>query len=140
MNHLWKSLVCWFTRDREMTNVEAVWAVRFGWRMAQEQDCEAGVLALFSNRMVGGDSVMAYIGNYETDGKQIIAKLSIMRHNYPSGGKGHYEDHELHFNVALEGTVLDDEIIGSMMRPGRADANFSMRRFAPLPAPNMSSG
>jgi hypothetical protein len=116
-----------------MNSVEAVWSVRFGWLMAREQDWEAGILALFSNRMVGGDSAMAYLGNYETDGDQIVGKMAIMRHNYPYGSSAQYKEHELHFEIALEGTVSTDEIVGRLMRPGKADAKFSMRRFAALP-------
>jgi len=122
-----------FHGDRQMSSVEAVWAVRFGWVTAREQDCERGVLALFSNRMVGGDSVMAYVGNYETDGNEISGKMTIMRHNYPEDSKAQYKDHELRFEVAFEGTLSNDEIIGRLMRPGKADAKLFMRKFAPLP-------
>jgi hypothetical protein len=123
-----------FHPGREMSSVEAIWAVRFGWVEAEEQDWEGGVLALFSNRMVGGDSVMAYVGNYATDGDQISGQMTIMRHNLPEDGKAHYKDHELRFEVALEATLTNDEIVGRLIRPGRADAKLAMRRFAPLPA------
>ena len=116
-----------------MSSVEAVWAVQFGTLMAPDQDREGGVLALFSNRMVGGDSVMAYVGNYQTDGTQITGKLMILRHNYPAGSDADYKDHELRFEVALEGTFLDDEISGRLMRQGKADAKLFMRKIAPLP-------
>ena len=117
-----------------MSNVDAVWAVRFGRLVAPQQDGERGVLALFSHRMAGGDSIMAYVGNYETDGSQISGNLTIMRHNFPEEGQAHYKDHELRFEVDLEGTISDDEITGRLMRPGKADAEFSMRRLAPLPS------
>jgi len=123
-----------FHDDLEMSSVEAVWAVRFGWRVAPDQDCEGGVLALFSNRIVGGDSVMAYVGNYETDGDQISGEMTIMRHNVPEDSKADYKVHELRFEVALEGTISNDEIVGQLMRTGKADSKFSMRRLAPLPA------
>jgi hypothetical protein len=116
-----------------MSNVEAVWAVRFGRLVAPQQDGERGVLALFSHGMAGGDSVMAYAGNYETDGSQISGKLTIMRHNYPEDDRAIYKDHELRFEVALEGTISDDEITGRLVRPGKADTKFSMRKLAPLP-------
>src|SRR5688572_18103144 len=89
--------------DREMTKVEAVWAVRFGRLLGPEHDAEGGVLALFSHRMAGGDSIMAYVGNYETEGSQISGNLTIMRHNYPEDDQALYKDHELRFEVALEG-------------------------------------
>ena len=116
-----------------MSNVEAVWAVRFGRFWAPQQDGEGGVLALFSHRMAGGDSIMAYVGNYETDGSQISGNLTIIRHNYPEDDQAHYKDHELRFDVALEGKVSDNEITGRLVRPGKADGRFSMRRLAPLP-------
>ena len=116
-----------------MTDVEAVWAVWFGGLWAQQEDGERGVLALFSHRMAGGDSIMAYIGNYETDGSQISGNLSIMRHNYPEDDQASYKDHELRFDVALEGTISDNEITGRLVRPSKADAKFSMRKLAPLP-------
>ena len=76
---------------------------------------------------------MAYIGNYETDGDQISGEMTIMRHNVPDDRKADYKDHELRFEVALEGTISNDEIVGRLMRPGKADSKLSMRRFAPLP-------
>ena len=117
-----------------MSSVEAVWAVRFGRLLAPRHDGERGVLALFSNRMAGGDSIMAYVGNYETDGRQITGNLTIMRHDCAEEDRAGFKDHELRFDVGLEGTISDDEIIGRLMRPGKADAQFSMRRLAPLPA------
>lgn len=122
-----------FQDELEMSSVEAVWAVQFGWRVAPDQDCERGVLALFSNRMVGGDSVMAYVGNYETDGNQISGEMTIMRHNVPEDRNADYKEQELRFEVAMEGVISNDEIIGRLMRPGKADSKFSMTRFAPLP-------
>lgn len=119
--------------DGEMSNVEAVWAVRFGSLLGLQQDAEGGVLTLFSNRMAGGDSIMAYVGNYETEGSQISGNLTIMRHNYPEDDQALYKDHELRFEVALEGTISNDEITGRLVRPDKADAKFSMRRLAPLP-------
>ncbi len=116
-----------------MSNVEAVWAVKFGSLWAQPEDGEGGVLALFSNRMAGGDSIMAYVGNYETEGSQISGNLTIMRHNYPEDEQANYKDHELRAEVAFEGTISGDEIIGRVARPGKADTKFSMRRLAPLP-------
>jgi hypothetical protein len=120
--------------NRDMSNVEAVWAVRFGSLWAQPEDGEGGVLTLFSHRMAGGDSIMAYVGDYETDGSQISGNLTIMRHHYPEDDQANYKDHELRFEVAFEGTISDDEIIGRLVRPGRADGKFSMRKLAPLPA------
>jgi hypothetical protein len=119
--------------DRDMSDVEAVWAVRFGRFWTSQQDGEGGVLALFSNRMAGGDSVMAYVGNYETDGSQISGNLTIMRHDFPEDDQASYKDHELRFEVAFDGTIADDEIIGRMVRPGKADGRFVMRKLAPLP-------
>ena len=119
--------------DRHMSNEEAVWAVRFGRFWTSQQDGEGGVLALFSNRMAGGDSIMAYVGNYETDGSQFSGNLTIMRHNYPEDDQAQYKDHELRFEVALEGMISDDEITGRLVRPSKADTKFSMRRLAPLP-------
>lgn len=117
-----------------MSNVEAVWAVRFGSLWAEHEDSEGGVLALFSSRMVGGDSIMAYVGNYETEGSQISGDLTIMRHNYPEEDQANYKEHELRIEVAFEGTISDNEITGRVMRPGKADTKFSMRRLAPMPA------
>lgn len=119
--------------DRDMCNVEAVWAVRFGSLWAQPEDGEGGVLTLFSHRMAGGDSIMAYVGNYEADGSQISGNLTIMRHYYPEDDQANYKDHELRFEVALEGTISQDEITGRLVRPGKADGSFSMRKLAPLP-------
>jgi hypothetical protein len=116
-----------------MSNVEAVWAVRFGSLWAQPEDREGGVLVLFSNRMAGGDSIMAYVGNYETAGSQISGNLTIMRHNYPEEDQANYKDHELRSEVAFEGAISDDEIIGRVVRLGKADTKLSMRRLAPLP-------
>ena len=117
-----------------MSNVEAVWAVRFGRLVAPQQDGERGVLALFSNRMAGGDSIMAYVGNYETDGNQITGNLMIMRHDYAEDDEARYKDHELRFDVGLEGTISDNEIAGRLVRPGKADAQFSMTKLVPLPS------
>jgi len=117
-----------------MNSLEAVWTVRFGWPAARQEDWERGVLALFSNQIVGGDSVMAYVGNYATDGDQISGRMTIMRHNYPEGSKADYEDQELRFEVAFEGTHSSDEIIGRLIRQGRPDASITMQRLAPLPA------
>ena len=119
--------------NRDMSDVEAVWAVRFGRFWTSQQDGEGGVLALFSNRMAGGDSIMAYVGNYETDGSQISGNLTIMRHDFPEDDQANYKDHELRFEVAFEGMISDDEITGRMLRPGKADGRFSMRKLAPLP-------
>ena len=116
-----------------MSDVEAVWAVRFGRFWTSQQDGEGGVLALFSSRMAGGDSVMAYVGNYEIDGSQISGNLTIMRHYYPEDDQANYKDQELRFEVALEGTIADDEITGRLVRPGKADGRFSMRKLAPIP-------
>ena len=116
-----------------MSNVEAVWAVRFGRFWTSQQDGEGGVLALFSNRIAGGDSIMAYVGNYETDGSQFSGNLTIMRHYFPEEDQANYKDHELRFEVALEGTISEDGIIGRLVRPGKADGRFSMRKLAPLP-------
>jgi len=118
----------------EMSSLEAVWTVRFGWSAAPRQDWEGGVIALFSNRLVGGDSIMAYVGNYETDGDQISGRMTIMRHNYPEGSKADYEDQELRFEVEFDGACSNDEIVGRLMQLGRPDANFTMKKFAPLPA------
>jgi len=117
-----------------MSSLEAVWTVRFGWPAARREDWEGGVLAFFSNRIVGGDSVMAYVGNYDTDGDQISGRMTIMRHNYPEGSEASYEDQELRFEVAFEGTHSSDEIIGRVMLQGRPDASITMKRLAPLPA------
>jgi hypothetical protein len=125
--------IAMFHENPDMSSVEAVWTVRFGWLAARDQDWEAGVLALFSNRMVGGDSVMAYVGNYQIDGDNISGKMTIMRHNYPEDSRAHYEDHELRFEVTFEGTHSNDEIIGRLIRPGRADAKLAMKKLAPLP-------
>ena len=76
---------------------------------------------------------MAYVGNYEIDGDQISGEITIMRHDVPEEHRADYKDHELSFEVALEGTISSDEINGRLMRPGKADAKLSMRRFAPLP-------
>ena len=116
-----------------MSSVEAVWAVRFGFLAAWKQDWEGGVLALFSNRIVGGDSDMAYLGHYETDGNQISGEMTIMRHNIPEGSEADYKARELGFEVTFEGTLSNDEMIGRVMRPGKKDAQFIMRKFAPLP-------
>ena len=116
-----------------MSSLEAVWAVRFGRLVASHQDGERGVLTLFSNTMAGGDSIMAYVGNYDTDGTRISGNLTVMRHDYSEDEKARYQDHELSFDVALEGTISDDEITGRLVRPGKADAKFSMKKLAPLP-------
>jgi len=117
-----------------MGSVEAVWTIRFGWLTSRQESWEKGVLALFSNQMVGGDSVMAYIGNYAIDGDRISGQLTIMRHNFPESSKADYEDQELRFEVAFEGTHSGDEIIGRLVQQGREDARFVMTRLASLPA------
>jgi hypothetical protein len=122
-----------------MSSLEAVWTIRFGWSATRRQDWEGGVVALFSNRLVGGDSVMAYVGNYESDGDQIRGRMTIMRHNYPEGSKADYEDQELRFEVAFEGTRSNDEITGHLRQRDRPDANFTMRKFAPLPETNATN-
>jgi hypothetical protein len=116
-----------------MSSVEAVWTIRFGWSAGQPEDWEKGVLALFSNQMVGGDSVMAYIGHYTIDGDRISGQLTIMRHDYAESSKADYKDQELRFEVELEGTHSSDEIIGRLVGQGRKDASFIMKRLAPLP-------
>ena len=76
---------------------------------------------------------MAYVGNYETDGSQISGHLTIMRHDYPEDDQALYKDHELRFEVALEGTISNDGITGRLVRAGKTDAKVSMRKLAPLP-------
>jgi hypothetical protein len=116
-----------------MSSVEAVWTIRFGWLAGRQEDWEKGVLALFSNQMVGGDSVMAYVGNYAVDGDRVSGQLTIMRHDYPESSKADYKDRELRFEIGLEGTHSSDEITGRLVQEGRKDASFIMKRLAPLP-------
>lgn len=121
-----------------MSSVEAVWTIRFGWLADQQEDWEKGVLALFSNQMVGGDSVMAYIGNYTVDGDRISGQLTIVRHDLPEDRKTYYKDQDLRFDVALEGSYSTDEIVGRLVKKGRKDAKFTMKKLAPLPISSAS--
>ncbi len=60
-------------------SVEGMWAVYFN--DASGKQINSGIAVLETGRIFGGDSMMAYLGNYVLSGSKIVGNLKIWAYN-----------------------------------------------------------
>lgn len=120
-------------------SVEGMWAVYFG--DVDGPGVNSGIAVFETNRIFGGDSLMAYLGTFEVGGGQLKAEARVWAYNphievQTAFGKPGTPQGEL---VRFEGKVGQDgqEITGQMWElPNEAvRLPIFLRKLADLPNP-----
>ena len=94
-----------------MFDLEGLWVVRFTASLTG-----AGVVVLETQRLFGGDSGYYWYGDYRTDGGQIVARATIVRHTVIPNAGTIFGDDADRFDITLTGTIGDGRIEALMAR------------------------
>lgn len=108
-----------------MFEVEGLWAVSFGGPFA------LGIVVLYSERFLGGDSLYYYVGDYRLHERTIVANVRVTSHATPTNALA---DFAQQFDATIEGIIGDGVIDARLTRLGLpgASTTISMRFLAPL--------
>lgn len=88
-----------------MADIDGLWAARF----ATPAGAGAGVVTLKDGRALGGDSMMAYVGDYTLNGDQIEVKLQVTTHTASPGMVSIFGADDL--PLSLQGSVNGGAIV-----------------------------
>ncbi len=110
--------------------LEALWSVQFQSSLAFEGN---GVVVLETGRILGGDSLMIYVGSYKVENGKLNAKLNVKKYADAPGMSSvvHLDE----FNLELSGIPDDVRIVLSghvVEDPARKISIVAVRR-AELP-------
>lgn len=120
-------------------SVEGMWKFQSGSLDAPTDIRWGGIVVLETGRVFGGDSAMAYLGNYETDRGKIAAQVRswVWNTDLPEeelanvfGMTG-----EIDYEVVIEGTLEGQEIKGFLWPKGADNLRLPARmvKIADLP-------
>jgi hypothetical protein len=131
-----KIIECVIARQRKSKgmnmSLEACWVVKFGDLNQPIAMQNGGVIVLETNRVFGGDSFYAYLGNYEVDGDRVMGSLQVIRHD-PTG-QSVYGTNENQFQITFDVSRVDEnQYRGAILRPGFPNGGLALHRLAPLP-------
>jgi hypothetical protein len=100
--------------------IDGFWVVRF----TAAQVSGSGVVVFTNGRLFGGETGFYYIGNYDTDGNIVKARVMV-RHFDPAvpSGFGISGDYELDVSVVLR----DAELVGTAVVPDHPQYSLGIR-------------
>lgn len=109
-----------------MSSVEGMW--KFQSASIDDPDTLrwGGIVVLESGKVFGGDSVMAYLGSYEMDRDEIVARVRSWRWNHDTGEvenvfkmSGDIDHHVTlkgqRKDATIKGTIEDDDMPGILL-------------------------
>jgi hypothetical protein len=113
-------------------SMEAVWTVRFGPEGAPESELNGGVAMIETNRIFGGDSGYAYIGDIKVNAAAVDGTLKIVRHNAQIVSMYGLDENEFELTFSGE-RVSDTRVEGKLQRQGYPSAMLVLTRLTELP-------
>jgi hypothetical protein len=116
-----------------MAEIDGIWLVRAGVFGAPDSQTRGGAIALENGRIVGGDNVLAYVGEYRVEGTEIMGSLHVIRHGDPEYAT-FFGSHDTEYKVDFVGERLSRDYYEGRLkvRPG-VEGRMFMRRLADLP-------
>lgn len=121
----------------EMAEIDGIWIVKAGVFGAPDAQTQGGAIAIENGRIVGGDNVLAYIGECRVIGTELTGSLHVIRHGDPEYATffGSKDDE---YKVDFVGERLSRDYYEGRLkvRPG-VEGRMFMRRLADLPPRSM---
>jgi hypothetical protein len=114
-----------------MNSIEALWLVGFADVSAPSSIRNGGVMILETNRLFGGDSAFAYVGNYDVNGNQVSGELTITKFNDEIIDVWEIGFSEIVVMFSLE--RADERMVGRMKVAGGPELPVVLTRFRDLP-------
>lgn len=110
-------------------SIEGIWTGEiygpFGWE-------NRGVFLLENGRIVGGDNRQYSLGTYRLSGEEVRAELRVHYYGPPRTVFGEAKEE---FTAVIVGIRNDDEIDGTISRPGRQQFDLQIRLTKRLELP-----
>lgn len=102
-------------------SVEGMWCFVSGDVLSAEMNT-GGVVILDTQRIYGGDSVMAYIGTYATNGGKVAGEVESFRYNATQEGIDVFGQPLGPVRTTAVALELDDNglLVGTLTRDGQA--------------------
>lgn len=119
--------------------IEGMWAFVSGSAAAPDDMRDGGIVVLETGRVFGGDSAMAYVGNYELKNGLIEARVRSWTwnsHHVEAGAENVFGmKGAIDFIVILEGKLDGDVILGSVYPEGVPEMKVSafLKKITDLP-------
>jgi hypothetical protein len=106
-----------------MPNVEGLWCFQTASVDEPEKFETGGVVVLETGRVLGGDSALAYVGDYQVDGPNITGVVRSYQWNpaYEVENVFGMKSPDIDYKVDLQGQCIGDLIIGHISPQGHPE-------------------